>query len=55
VIIVGVGNEKFKLTKQLDSDKAILSDNSGSWAARNIVQFIKFSSARVMPFKCLSF
>ena len=42
VIIIGVGNEKFKLMKQLDSDKSLLRDSSGRQASRDIVQFVKF-------------
>ena len=29
IIIVGVGNEKFKLMKELDSDDALLRDSRG--------------------------
>lgn len=29
IIIIGVGDEKFKLMKQLDSDKSLLRDSSG--------------------------
>jgi hypothetical protein len=43
IIIIGVGNEKFKLMKQLDSDKAILRNSRGQAAQRDIVQFVKYS------------
>jgi hypothetical protein len=42
IIIVGVGQEKFKLMKELDSDDALLRDSRGSPAIRDIVQFVKF-------------
>lgn len=42
IIIVGVGEEKFKLMKQLDSDDALLRDSKGITALRDIVQFVKF-------------
>lgn len=29
IIIIGVGDEKFKLMKQLDSDEALLRDSNG--------------------------
>ena len=37
IIIVGVGEEKFKLMKQLDSDDALLRDSKGITALRDIV------------------
>ena len=42
IIIIGVGKEKFKLMKELDSDKQILRSSSGKAAQRDIVQFVKF-------------
>ena len=42
VIIIGVGNEKFKLMKELDSDKALLRNKMGEQASRDVVQFVKF-------------
>ncbi|TNV80072.1 hypothetical protein FGO68_gene6821 [Halteria grandinella] len=42
IIIVGVGLEKFKLMKELDSDKQLLRDSHGQQAARDVVQFVKF-------------
>ena len=37
VIIVGVGNEEFKLMKQLDADKHMITDAKGRSAKRDIV------------------
>jgi hypothetical protein len=37
VIVIGVGNEKFKMMKQLDSDKGLLRDEAGRIAQRDIV------------------
>lgn len=37
IIIVGVGDEKFKLMKELDSDDALLRDSRGALAARDVV------------------
>lgn len=37
VIIIGVGNEKFELMKQLDSDDALLRDSAGKISARDVV------------------
>jgi hypothetical protein len=45
VIVIGVGNEKFKMMKQLDSDKGLLRDEAGRSAQRDIVQFVKFKKA----------
>ena len=42
IIIVGVGEEKFKLMKELDSDDALLRDSRGNTAIRDVVQFVKF-------------
>ena len=42
IIIIGVGNEKFKLMKRLDSDDSVLRDNYGNCVLRDIVQFVKF-------------
>lgn len=42
IIIIGVGDEKFKLMKELDSDDALLRDSRGQNAIRDIVQFVKF-------------
>ena len=42
VIIIGVGQEKFKMMKELDSDGKALRDNAGRAAARDCVQFVKF-------------
>jgi hypothetical protein len=37
VIIIGVGQEKFKLMKQLDSDNALMRDSHGITAKRDVV------------------
>lgn len=37
IIIIRVGNEKFKMMKQLDSDKQLLVGSTGKQAARDIV------------------
>lgn len=37
IIIVGVGNEKFSLMKELDSDDALLRDSRGALAIRDVV------------------
>lgn len=42
VIIIGVGEEKFELMRQLDSDESVLRDNFGHAAVRDVVQFVKF-------------
>ncbi len=42
IIIVGVGEEKFKLMKELDSDDQLLRDSRGQTALRDVVQFVKF-------------
>jgi len=42
IIIIGVGMEKFKMMKELDSDGQLLRDGSGRAAKRDIVQFVKF-------------
>ncbi len=42
IIIVGVGEEKFQLMKQLDSDDALLRNSRGEMALRDVVQFVKF-------------
>jgi len=42
IIIVGVGYDKFKAMKELDSDGSLLRDDSGKIAKRDIVQFVKF-------------
>jgi len=42
IIIIGVGQEKFKAMKELDADKGMLRDESGKTAQRDIVQFVKF-------------
>lgn len=42
VIIIGVGEEKFQLMKQLDSDDALLRNSRGEQAIRDVVQFVKF-------------
>jgi hypothetical protein len=42
IIIVGVGNEKFKMMKELDSDGGLLRDENGRTAKRDVVQFVKF-------------
>jgi hypothetical protein len=42
IIIIGVGNEKFKMMKELDGDKSILRNSQGKAAERDIVQFVKF-------------
>jgi hypothetical protein len=42
IIIIGVGDEKFKLMKDLDSDDKLLRDSRGQLATRDVVQFVKF-------------
>ena len=42
IIIIGVGEEKFKLMKELDSDDALLRDSRGNQAIRDVVQFVKY-------------
>ncbi len=42
IIIIGVGNDKFKKMKELDSDESLLKDENGRMAQRDIVQFVKF-------------
>eukprot|EP00347_Sterkiella_histriomuscorum_P001485 403371854 len=42
IIIIGVGEEKFALMKQLDSDRELLRDSMGRPAQRDIVQFVKY-------------
>ena len=42
VIIVGVGNERFQMMEELDSDNTLLRDNYGNVAKRDIVQFVRF-------------
>ena len=42
IIIIGVGNEQFKMMRQLDSDNQLLVGSDGSVAARDIVQFVRF-------------
>lgn len=37
IIIVGVGEEKFKLMRELDSDDALLRDSRGQTAIRDVV------------------
>ena len=43
IIIVGVGNERFEMMVELDSDDTILRDSHGRAALGDIVQFVKFS------------
>ena len=43
IIIIGVGDENFKMMKELDSDKNALKSRSGKTALRDIVQFVKFN------------
>lgn len=42
IIIIGVGNEQFKMMRQLDSDNQLLVGSDGIVAARDIVQFVRF-------------
>ena len=42
IIIVGVGEEKFKQMKMLDSDDELLRDSQGNRASRDVVQFVKY-------------
>ena len=42
IIIVGVGNEAFEMMEELDSDEALLRDDNGRAAKRDIVQFVRF-------------
>jgi hypothetical protein len=58
IIIIGVGMEKFKAMKELDSDGSLLRDSNGRSAVRDIVQFVKFkkyaaSGAHVLAEKVL--
>lgn len=43
VIIIGVGNADFHSMNVLDSDGAVLQDQSGRRAVRDIVQFVPFN------------
>lgn len=45
IIIVGVGDADFELMEELDCDGKLLTDNRGSVAARDIVQFVRFNEA----------
>ena len=46
VVIVGVGaSEELELMEELDSDNQLLTDDDGRPAARDIVQFVRFSEA----------
>lgn len=47
IIIIGVGNEEFKMMEELDADKGVLRDSNGRAASRDIVQFVKFSDYQV--------
>lgn len=43
IIIIGVGNDKFKMMRQLDSDNQLLVGSDGvTKAARDIIQFVRF-------------
>ena len=42
VIIIGVGNERFEMMRQLDSDGTVLRAMNGQPAVRDLVQFVKF-------------
>lgn len=42
IIIVGVGQANFGKMEELDSDDALLRDNRGRSAVRDIVQFVPF-------------
>ncbi len=37
IIIIGVGNEKFKMMKELDSDSSMLTGSDGNQAPRDIM------------------
>ena len=43
IIIVGVGKADFGRMVDLDSDDALLTDNYGNKASRDIVQFVEFN------------
>lgn len=43
IIIVGVGKADFSKMEDLDSDKYMLKDQYGRYAARDIVQFVEFN------------
>jgi hypothetical protein len=42
VIIIGVGNERFEMMRELDSDDGPLRNRAGQPATRDVVQFVKF-------------
>lgn len=42
VIIIGVGNERFEMMRELDSDGTVLRAMNGQSAVRDLVQFVKF-------------
>lgn len=44
IIIVGIGDEDFTEMDELDADKVVLTDETGKVAARDICQFVRFSS-----------
>ena len=46
IIIVGVGSADFTNMQILDSDEAILTDDQGRRAARDIIQFVPFNKFR---------
>lgn len=42
IIIIGVGQEQFRMMRELDSDDKALRNSSGQAAVRDVVQFVKF-------------
>ena len=48
IIIIGVGNDKFKQMRELDSDKQLLIGSNDQKAARDIVQFVRFKKYKQM-------
>ena len=54
IVIIGVGNNEFELMEELDADKKALTSTSGKTAARDIVQFVKFSDFSTRGYQLLS-
>lgn len=44
IVIIGVGPDDFGTMERLDSDKARLKDSRGRAVARDIVQFVHFTT-----------
>lgn len=46
IIIVGIGETGFEFMEELDADKKVLKSSKNEEAARDIVQFVKFSDMK---------